>query len=618
MQKAVLTSPEVLSKWHAFRAAEGEADVVRGSLLPKLDVTVGVGREKLSQPATADLNYTRNGYTVTLNQMVYDGFTTINEVRRLGKAKLTRYFELLDAAENTALEAGKAYIDVMRYRFLLSLAEQNYVEHRAVYEQLLQRAQSGAGRRVDVEHAESRLALAEINVSTEQANLHDVMARYMRIVNEAPPKVMFGPALMGKNYPATVNDALRLAFAQNPTLHAAAENVDSAQYQLDGRRGAYQPRLDFRARSEHTGNYQGTPGVRTQQVAEFILSYNIFNGGADIARDRRYAEQRNVALDLRDKACRDIRQTLVIAYNDVRRLRSQLGFLGIQVTATEKSRDAYRAQFNIGQRSLLDLLDTENELLNARRTEVNAEMDLATAYLRTHAGIGQLLATQGLKHTESERQPAESELAAVSPGEICAALAPTVIETDNNAMTARALKRLDDMKPPAPAPMPGMPGLGAQAPTTVITSTEPGAATPTEAKAVEAKAAPSPEVLLHERLIAWAAAWSARAFATYQAHYAAGFVPENRLSREAWAKQRENRLTRPNRIQVELSDVQVAVAGETARTTFVQNYTSDTFSETSSKTLAWIREGGQWLIERESSVQAPPGRTDSKRTEGGR
>jgi adhesin transport system outer membrane protein len=167
VQKVVLGNPEVLSKWHTFKSSMGEVDVARAGFLPKIDYTYGSGREFLRQPGVADKDFNRNGHTLTLNQMLYDGFATSSDVKRLDKARLTRYFELVDAAENAALEAGRAYYDVMRYRLLLLLAESNYVEHRASYEQLLRRAQSGAGRRVDVEHAASRLALAELNLNTE-------------------------------------------------------------------------------------------------------------------------------------------------------------------------------------------------------------------------------------------------------------------------------------------------------------------------------------------------------------------------------------------------------------------------------------------------------------------
>jgi adhesin transport system outer membrane protein len=143
--------------------------------------------------------------------MLYDGFATASDVKRLDKARLTRYFELVDAAENAALEAGRAYYDVMRYRLLLLLAESNYVEHRASYEQLLRRAQSGAGRRVDVEHAASRLALAELNLNTEAANLHDVTARFIAWSARRRRRCLFPPSGLSTDFPASEPEALKLA-----------------------------------------------------------------------------------------------------------------------------------------------------------------------------------------------------------------------------------------------------------------------------------------------------------------------------------------------------------------------------------------------------------------------
>ena len=161
-QKAVLNNPEVVAKWHNFKAATEEVDVASGGFLPKVDLIAGTGREYLKQPvfsgskATQEGYYDRNGWLVSLNQMLFDGFATRNEVKRLGKAQLVRYYELLDASEAIALEAGRAYLDVIRYRFLVNLAEDNYVQHRATFEQLLRRTQSGVGRRVDLEQAASR------------------------------------------------------------------------------------------------------------------------------------------------------------------------------------------------------------------------------------------------------------------------------------------------------------------------------------------------------------------------------------------------------------------------------------------------------------------------------
>jgi adhesin transport system outer membrane protein len=659
VQKVVLSNPEVLSKWHSFKAAAGDVDVARAGFLPKLDYTYGTGRETLRQPGSADRDFNRSGHTLTLNQMLYDGFATSSDVKRLDKARLTRYFELVDAAENSALEAGRAYYDVMRYRLLLLLAESNYVEHRAAYEQLLRRAQVGAGRRVDVEHAASRLALAELNLNTEAANLHDVMARFIRLVGEQPPPVMFPPSGLAADYPASEPEALTLGFRQNPALRAAIENLESAQHDIELRRAAFHPRLDLRMRNESTANYQGALGTRQNNVAEIVFSYNIFNGGADMARQQVYAERRNLALDLRDKSCRDLRQTLSIAYHDVERLKAQLSNLDLQVSSIEKTRDAYKAQFNIGQRSLLDLLDTENELLNARRTAVNSDMDLGIAYLRTQAGIGRLMEFLGVR-------PRGLDDAIIreldSGGEICPPQAPGSYLVNLEALTARAMAQLDANKPAAvaqpatppvlpapnppasaplsyPPPLPAPRTQGAPSPgalreppirAAVATSEAPAAPRPlpagpalrdgeesprqaagavlkADAKAdgrslQAAGAGADGSATIAERLAAWAAAWSAGRFDSYAGFYAPSFAPADGASRADWAKQREARISGRSGISVELKDITVSKdEPEAFVAEFIQRYRSDGYRDTTRKTLRWIKVGGEWLIETEAA-----------------
>lgn len=185
-QKAVLSNPEVLQRWHAYKATQGERDAAFGGYLPRLDLTANKGRDHRDDPILKK-DYTRNATSLTLTQMLYDGFATRNEVKRFDHALVVRLFELQDASETAALEAGRAYIDVLRYRRLVALAEENYVQHRSVFGQIQKKVQAGVGRRVDLEQAAGRLALAEANLLIETSNLHDVSARYLRVVGESPP-----------------------------------------------------------------------------------------------------------------------------------------------------------------------------------------------------------------------------------------------------------------------------------------------------------------------------------------------------------------------------------------------------------------------------------------------
>ncbi|HOL64351.1 MAG TPA: TolC family outer membrane protein [Accumulibacter sp.] len=438
-QAAVLKNPEVQARWHAFREADEELGVARGTFFPKVDVSVGSGRNRVypASSASAPNDYSSHDRTISLKQMLFDGFATVSEVRRLGKAKLVRYFELLDASENTALEAGRAYLDVIRHRRQVSLAEENYVQHQAALEQLKRRADSGVGKRVDVDQAASRLALADVNLTTTMANLHDVTARYQRLIGDPPSAVLTPPTELSSLFPANANEALQVAFKTNPALRASIENVEASQFDLEARRSSFLPRIDFNARREDIHNYLGYQNY-DNTLLEIRLNYNLFNGGSDVARHRQYRERKNVALDQREKSCRDIRQTLVIAYNDTLRLTEQSTFIAQQVELVEKTRNAYRDQFNIGQRTLLDLLNTQNEYFDARRSQVNADIDLSLAYLRSYAGMGSLLEKLGLKRLDSESDPRASELTAVDPSQLCPALTPGQQSADREALARRA------------------------------------------------------------------------------------------------------------------------------------------------------------------------------------
>lgn len=220
VRKAVESNPEVQGSWHAFRAAENEQDAARSGYLPRVDLEAGAGRERLRRPGSSTDSYSTSGASLTLTQMLYDGFFTRSEVSRFGHARMVRYFELLEDVENVALESMRAYLDVLRYRDLVSYAQENYVEHRVVYDQIVERTQSGVGRGVDTDLATGRLALAESNLLTEVSNLHDVTARYMRIVGEGPGDELapLGQDAFNAVLPPGVAEALEQAYTRNPGL----------------------------------------------------------------------------------------------------------------------------------------------------------------------------------------------------------------------------------------------------------------------------------------------------------------------------------------------------------------------------------------------------------------
>ena len=346
------------------------------------------------------------------------------------------------------------------------------------------------------------------------------------------------------------------------------------------------PRVDLIARRDDYSNYQDA-GSRDDSRIELRLNFNLFNGGSDSARSRQYRERKYMALDLREKACRDMRQTLSIAYNETARLKDQRSFLGLQVQLVEKTRTAYRDQFNIGQRTLLDLLNTQNEYFDARRAQVNADNDLALAYLRSYAGMGRLLEKLGLKQIDADNLPDDNDLTPVDLAQMCPVTTPADTTLDRDALARKARAMIESptgnfigrrAETPAPASMPAR-------------------------EASEKLATTSLDGEIEALTKRWRDAWVAQDFPAYLGLYSPAFKPEGGQSRDEWARLREQRISNARGIRVELDNLRVrGDAEDSATATFRQTYTAKNYSDISEKTLALRKENGQWRIVSEASV----------------
>lgn len=599
-QQAINTSPEVTARFNAYRAAADAVDVARGGYFPRLDLSASAGRDRdrVTNRTPQEQSLSRSGASLTLTQLLWDGLATQNEVGRLGHEKLARYFELLDATEQTALEAARAYYDVLRYRRLVQLAEDSYVQHKSAFNQIQSRFKAGVGRGVDLEQAGARLALAESNLSTELANLHDVSARYQRVVGVAPSKDMPLPVPLKDGVPASANEASLEAARRNPAVSASIETLRATKELLSARESAYQPKVEARFRSGTGKNFDGVRDQRNDTSAEVVLNWNLFNGGSDRARVRQQANLVNQAADQRDKACRDVRQVLAIAYNDTKKLADQLVYLDRNTLAIEKARDAYRQQFDIGQRSLLDLLNSENELYTARRSYANAEFDLGIAYVRVQAALSRLNTQLGLRSDREVPAAAENWSAGDEGPGRCPLDAIEIQPLNLEELNRRAASLLQNQGVTAtPAP-----------PTTTSSSSMPRtppsvakAATPALPSEPTAASVNGRVALSVRRLNDWAAAWEAKDVDRYLSFYAPDFRSE-RGDPDSWKAQRRRLVARKGDINVKLEEVLAReLAPDRVETQFKQTYRSNGFSDVMQKSLVWQQVGSEWLIVKESN-----------------
>ncbi|MCK0163918.1 TolC family outer membrane protein [Marinobacter sp. S6332] len=397
VKETLETNPELQVRLSAFQASTYDQREAFGGYLPSLDVSAAGGMGDRDYDGRG--SYNRNYAEVSLTQMLFDGFRVRNAVARAEHSSRARYYELLDEAETKALEAGEVYLSVLRHRELVTLAQENVANHQRVQRHVSERADRGVSNRADLQQIDGRLSLARSNLMTEIANLQSVTARFQRLVGRFPAEQLSAYEVEEQAVPKELRQVLEAVYANNPALFAAFEEIQASEASYGEAKAGRYPTIELGARH---GTYKNNNSFdkRTNPhsygedtVIELRARYNLYRGGSDRAAERAADRRISQAESLRDKACVDLRQTATIAHGDVRNLQVKLDSLSAHREKASGVLGAYREQFDIGRRSLLDVLDSENEFFQAERAYINGSYDLEINRLQTLHSMGRLLDT---------------------------------------------------------------------------------------------------------------------------------------------------------------------------------------------------------------------------------
>jgi len=422
--QAIEFSPEVRTSWYSFQGTGDDLDTARAGYRPTLDFYANYGREiRTGSGWSTGTQSPFNGGRAELSfvQMLYDGFQTSGNVASAQGTRLVSYFQLIEQVQDTVLNAVTAHLDVVRHRQLVQLAENNLNEHRKVYRQIELSSGAGVGNNADLDQITGRLALAHANLITARNSLRDVETRYQRVVGSMPPEDLLPPEPL--TMPSSSTQALHSALKGNPGFLASLYRIQASEGSVKASKSGYHPELNLTA-TYGSQDYDdlGLDNSRTDGRIALELHYNLYNGGRDKAAIRKAYNGVNQSKAQRDSACTDVRQNIQVAYEDARKFQDQIPVLRQHLESTDRVRQAYKDQFLIGRRSLLDVLDAEDEYFQASRSLVNAEADYTLATAEIEAASGKLLSDLGimkedlptLADLDAERIPVDPETACPS------------------------------------------------------------------------------------------------------------------------------------------------------------------------------------------------------------
>lgn len=396
--KTVQTNPDILMNIKNWLASEQGIKGARGRYLPTVDLIAEYGRERSENSSTGHdpVNLTQRGFGVSLRQMLFDGFGTSYELSRNKNRTIADVYQTQGIADDVALLTVKAYLDVLRTGRIVTLAQRNYKQHQAIYAMIKRRAEAGLGREADISQAYGRLALAKANLLAIQSNHRDARTVYNKIVGEMPYQLIMPRGPVAVDLPQSEIEAIRTALDSHPTFKAAKADVEEARAQHGAALSMNYPRIDAVLSASNYRDVNGVKGDDDEYKAMLELRYNLFRGGSDLARQNETAILINKAQEIKNRTSIQIVESMKLSWEALVTSRKQLVYFKKHRNASRVTVNNYQKQFTLGKRTLLDLLDAENEWFTSETDYVNGSYRVLFSKFRMLNSAGRILPYMGI------------------------------------------------------------------------------------------------------------------------------------------------------------------------------------------------------------------------------
>ncbi len=396
----VNTNPEVRERIENYRAVEQDKTIAFSDYLPVVDVQGGIGRKNYhgTIPGFDSDNWTYTEAFIRARENLFRGFGTQNDVEQQDKRLISAEYFLMEKVSQLGLDMIDKYLGILKSKRLLDLAKENRDIHKKYYSKIKARTGSGAGTKADLEQVSGRLALAESNVRVAENNLLDAETNFARIYGQMVSPSEITESKINKSLlPSTREKAEELAERQYPSILAMKKNVEALEAGYRQAKENYYPWVDLEVKQNYFNNDdsdslagRNLAGEANQASVMLIATWNLYNGGADVAKREKAAAKMFEESDRMLNTKRLVEERLLLSWAAKERLAEQLKYLRQHRDYTKKTLESYNEEFSLGQRTLLDLLDVENESYSSRKAYVTAQYDAKLAQYRIIENVGNL------------------------------------------------------------------------------------------------------------------------------------------------------------------------------------------------------------------------------------
>jgi adhesin transport system outer membrane protein len=401
VQAALQTNPEIRQAIHNKEATLREREQAEGLWLPRISVESSAGVRQLKNPTRRNIGIAGETLypleaSVTADQLLFDMGGRSAEIRRQASRTDAAAARIEERSEYVALNVSRAYIDYVLQQRLVAIADDNATFHERLAGDLREGVAKGSISIADQQQAEERLQSARARVTEAREDL-DTAGIQFRTLAGVPIDQVSMPPDLAQCMPATLEEAEAMARQSNPRVQESIADLSTARELITAAKSEMGPRFNLEATARVGDDVDGFEGRTTDLMGRVVMRWLVFNGGTNIKNVR---EQQARADEAHARVFEKTRRAEEDTRSAWSRLTNQSRLASELETQSRVADDlllSYREQFNVGRRSLLDVLDAQNTRQNVQAQAETARMAKLYAQYRVLAASNRLVECLGVQ-----------------------------------------------------------------------------------------------------------------------------------------------------------------------------------------------------------------------------
>lgn len=375
VETAMQTHPEIHQAVENRTAIEFEREQAQGMFYPRISVEGSAGVRRLENATRRSLGIADQELYpmeagLRVQQIIFDGGSRQNELRYQASRTDGAAFRVEERAQFVALQVSRQYLDYLLQQRIVAASEDNIAFHTKLVDDLKQGVSKGSISVADQQQAEERLQAARTRLIEANEDMVNISASFRTLTGLDLVDGAMLPASLADNIPASLEESIARSREQNPRVREARADVDAAYAMMNKAKADALPTMSFEGSARVGDDIDGFRGETNDLQAGLVVRWDLFNGGIKRAKTQEmYRREREARFRL-DQMTREAEEDVRVSWNAWDAQGKLVKELDQQSLVSDELLRSYRAQFNVGRRSLLDVLDAQNTRYNVQvRTE---------------------------------------------------------------------------------------------------------------------------------------------------------------------------------------------------------------------------------------------------------